>query len=97
MTKRHKNIPKNAQLVEGIGASSWFDIIKEEQFYRIIRYSENGVTECNSLFFILGEDEFTISEKFEFTYISHCEKCSIIQHGERISFKRLKSNSLDFL
>lgn len=90
MKERHKDIPKRAQFLEGIGASSWFEIIKEE-VYRIIRFAEDGIMECNSLFIIIGEDEFAIDEGFEFSYISHCDKCTIIQNNKKIIFKRLEN------
>ena len=30
MKERHKDIPKRAQFLKGIGACSWFEIIKEK-------------------------------------------------------------------
>ena len=90
MKDRPKNISVSAQLLKGIGASSWFDITEEKQGYRIIRYSENGEVECDSLFIISGEENFDINKRFEFTYISHCKECTIIQNNKKIVFIRLK-------
>jgi|TARA_B110000914_G_C15500676_1_gene465601 hypothetical protein len=97
MKERHKDIPKRAQFLKGIGACSWFEIIKEKEVYRIIRFAEDGIIECNSLFIIIGEDEFAIDERFEFSYISHCDKCTIIQNNKKIIFKRLKIDCMTIL
>ena len=43
--KKPKNISENAQLLKGIGASSWFEIRKEGDVFRIKRYSEEGILE----------------------------------------------------
>ena len=83
--KRPENISKKAQLLKGIGASSWFEIECERIGYRIKRYSENGVLECNRLF--TTSEEFDINREYEFTYISHCLKCTIIQDNKIITFK----------
>ena len=48
--EKPKNISVNAQLLTGAGASSWFEIVKEESLYRIKRYSEEGELECSRLF-----------------------------------------------
>ena len=47
---RPKNIEENSQLLKGVGASSWFHISKEEDAYRIKRYSEEGIIECSRIF-----------------------------------------------
>jgi len=79
MKDRPKNISVSAQLLKGIGDSSWFEITEEKQGYRITRYSENGEVECDSLFIISREENFDINKRFEFTCISHCKECTIIQ------------------
>jgi len=90
MKFRPKNMPDSAQILKGIGASSWFVITKEKQSYRIIRYSVNGEVECDSLFIISGEEDFDINKRFEFNYISHCKECTIIQNKKKIIFRRLE-------
>ena len=89
MKKRPKNIPLSAQLLMGIGASAWFYIEQENQSYRILRYSEEGELECDSLFSIKGRVEFDIDQSYEFTYISHCQECTILQNNKKIQFERL--------
>ena len=89
MKKRPKNIPLSSQLLIGIGASAWFYIEQENQFYRILRYSEEGEVECDSLFSIKDGVEFDIDQSYEFTYISHCQECTILQHRKKIRFQRL--------
>ena len=72
MKDRPKNILVSAQLLKGVGASSWFEITEEKQGYRIIRYSENGEVECDSIFILLGEEEFDINKRFGKYIINNC-------------------------
>jgi len=80
-----KNISKNAQLLTGIGASSWFEISKEGENFRIKRYSEEGELECSRIF-STNSNEFDINKKYEFTYISNCKQCKIIQDNKTFTF-----------
>ena len=80
-----KKTESKAQLISGIGASSWFDIIEEGLYYRINRYSEEGELECTGLFDV-DNSSFDIKKKYKFTYISHCKKCTIIQNNTKYIF-----------
>ena len=80
-----KNISKNAQLIKGVGASSWFTISKERQYYRIERYALDGELECSGLF-KAELHSFDINSKYKFTYISHCQICTIIQNDITYKF-----------
>ena len=80
-----KNISKNAQLLTGRGASSWFEISKEGDNFRIKRYSEEGELECSRIF-STNSNEFDINKKYEFTYISNCKQCKIIQDNKTFTF-----------
>lgn len=79
-----KNISQKAQLIKGIGASSWFTIAAEKCFYRIERFSSEGELECSN-FFRAEPNTFDINSEYEFTYLSHCKECTIIQ--DNITFK----------
>lgn len=79
------NIPKNAQLIEGVGASSWFTIKKEKERYRIERFSLEGKLECSRLF-TAYPNSFDINAKYEFTYLSHCKECTLIQNKKTFKF-----------
>jgi hypothetical protein len=81
-----KNIEEIAQLLTGIGASSWFHISKEEENYRIKRYSEEGKEECSRIFTV-NDSTFNINKPFKFTYISHCKECTILQNNTTYIFK----------
>ena len=48
--KPPKEISEKAQLIEGIGASSWFTIATEKDGYRIERFSLEGKLECSRRF-----------------------------------------------
>ena len=82
--KRPKKISQKAQLIEGIGASSWFTIATEKGFYRIERFSVEGELECSRLFQVEPKT-FDINSPYEFTYLSHCKECTIIQN--KLTFK----------
>lgn len=77
--KKIKGIPENAQWLGGIGAGSWFTIVLEKDKYRIERYSPEGTLECSRLF-TPNKTGFNIESPFEFTYVSHCKMCTIIQN-----------------
>tara|TARA_B110000196_G_scaffold281517_1_gene262287 strand:- start:998 stop:1267 length:270 start_codon:yes stop_codon:yes gene_type:complete len=79
-----KNISKKAQLIRGLNGSSWFTIIVEKDLYRIERFSEEGLLECSRLFNGVP-NTFNINSPYEFTYISHCKECTIIQN--KLTFK----------
>ena len=83
--QRHANIPENAQWLGGVGAGSWFCLSNDDKMgkfqYGIQRYAPTGEKECDGLFYL--EDEFIdLNQPYQFTYLSHCEKCTILQ-GER--------------
>ena len=79
------NISEKAQLISGIGASSWFTIISEGELYRIERFSPEGELECSRLFRV-DPSTFDINNDYEFTYISHCKECTIIQNELKYKF-----------
>ena len=79
------NISKNAQLITGVGASSWFTIKIEGELYRIERFSIEGEIECSRLFRV-DLPCFDINAKYEFTYLSHCKECTIIQNQKTYKF-----------
>ena len=82
--ERPQNIAPNAQLIKGIGASSWFTIKSEGDLYRIERFSLDGELECSRIF-RAEPNTFDINHEHEFTYISHCKECIILQN--RITYK----------
>jgi hypothetical protein len=80
-----KNISQKAQLIEGIGASSWFTIATEKDLYRIERFSPEGELECSRLF-QAKPNSFDINSTYKFTYLSHCKECTIIQNKQIFKF-----------
>ncbi len=83
--KKSKNIPAEAQWLGGIGAGSWFCIVKKESNYQITRYSPKGNVECRGLFSV-DDVNFNLNEKYQFTYLSHCSSCSITQNEKQFKF-----------
>ena len=84
--KKPNNISKTAQLLRGIGASSWFSIKLEGEAYRIERFSIEGELECSNLF-IAEPNTFDLNCEYKFTYISHCKECTIIQKNIAYKFQ----------
>ena len=82
---RPANIEETDQLLKGIGASSWFTIISEGDLYRIERFSPEGELECSRLF-RAEPNTFDINHEYEFTYISHCKECTILQNNQPYKF-----------
>ena len=88
--KLPKDISKKAQLISGIGASSWFTINTEKEYYRIERFSLEGKLECSGLFKV-EPNTFDIQLEYKFTYISHCQYCTIIQKNRTFKFSDLEN------
>jgi hypothetical protein len=84
-----KLVPKESQWISGVGAGSWFAIHKQEELYKIERFSIKGELECSGLFIVKPEG-FNIENDFSFTYLSHCKSCTIIQ--EKKIYKFYKNN-----
>lgn len=80
-----KKISKKAQIIVGVGASSWFTIEKEKDLYRIERFSLEGELECSKTFYS-EPDTFDIKSDYKFTYLSHCNQCTIIQGETTFNF-----------
>ena len=88
------NIPENSKYLHGIGASAFFHIekSKEQNLYRIRRFNENGKLDCDQIF-RLQTKGFDISSDFEFNYVSHCAKCTVLQTGKKYVFFSVASIS----
>ena len=83
--EKPQNIDSSSQLIKGIGASSWFTIKSEGDLYRIERFSPEGKLECSRIFSVEPET-FDINHEYEFTYISHCKECTILQNNQTYKF-----------
>jgi hypothetical protein len=83
--EKPQNIDSSSQLIKGIGASSWFTIKLEGNLYKIERFSPEGELECSRLF-RAEPNTFDINHEHEFTYISHCKECTILQNDRTYKF-----------
>ena len=82
-------VPENAQWLGGQGTGGWFYLETfpdSKTLYRIIRYSPKGVCECDRTFTLVSKTDFDATKDFEFTYISHCAACNIMQNGVKHRF-----------
>ena len=88
--KKVNAIPEKAQWLGGIAAGSWFSLEKEELGFRIIRFSEEGDLECSGIFKVQTQG-FDILKHFQFTYLSHCQQCNILQNKTEYKFKLIEN------
>ena len=78
--KRNLNIPEKAQWLSGtVGSGSWFFISAKKSKYRIQRFSPEGKLECDRIFTI-DNCTFDLHIDYQFTFLSHCKECTIIQN-----------------
>ena len=86
--KKPKNIHNDSQILIGVGSNAWFHIEKYNNKYRIERYNEIGELDCSKIF-QCNQQDFNINDKYQFTYISHCMECRIIQNDKTFTFKAI--------
>ncbi len=86
------NLPDGTQWLGGEGAGTWFHLSKPMNFskkeFRIRRYSPEGILECDRIFVLTTEslEEFDIHKPYRFTYLSHCQKCIVLQNEHKYVF-----------
>ena len=74
------NIPEKAQWLGGtVGSGSWFFISAKKSKYRIQRFSAEGKLECDRIFTV-DNSTFDLQINYQFTFLSHCKECTIIQN-----------------
>jgi len=78
------NLPDHAQWLAGEGAGSWFVLdLDGIDVYKVARYDPEGKLECIGLFVVQEPSFFHFSKPYKVTYISHCQKVTLIQ-GEAV-------------
>lgn len=84
--ERPDAIPEHAQWLGGVGAGSWFalhhDATMGRYQYRIQRFSPDGGLECDGTYF-LDDDYIDLGQPYQFTYLSHCEVCTVLQGDQK--------------
>jgi hypothetical protein len=90
--KLPSNIPKHAQWLAGQGCGSWFVLEETEkhQIYQISRYDSNGILEFKADFKVDQNSNFSYCCPYVFTYLSHYQFCTVIQHNKHIKFNNLE-------
>lgn len=75
----------NAKWISGEGAGSWFDIFELDRIkglFEISRYSPQGELECRGIYKLNSDSlQFNLSEKFQITFPSNCQKVTYLQSG----------------
>ncbi|MEZ4778448.1 MAG: DUF6695 family protein [Flavobacteriaceae bacterium] len=83
---------KHLQKLEGIGSSSYFELVKNEELptnhFRIKRYNDFLVEDFDGVYF---SNEFEASKPYQFTYDSHCAFCHVNQEGKKIKLEMVAS------
>ena len=88
-TNLPKNVPAEAKWLAGQGVGGWF-YLKESTVvnkFRIRRFSPDGILECDRLFDLINTSDFDVKKDFEFTHVSHCMECRVLQEGKGFIFK----------
>ena len=78
------SIPETAKWLSGQGGGAWFYIeaTSNPTIFRIKRFTPEGKIDCNRLFEIeKNAKSINLKDTYEFTHISHCCKCKIIQNN----------------
>ena len=91
--QKNEKIPEGSQWLGGIGAGSWFHLSKQNDQYKIERFSDAGELECSNLFKV-EKTSFDINSEYKFTYLSHCSLCTIIQNQITFKFKVDENNNV---
>ncbi len=86
---------KEAHFLEGIGSGAYFMLKKTQKnaTVEISRYTEYGTEDFRGLF--STDQEFDLTEKYEFVYDSHCKYCHIKQQGRTLKFDLIKRINLE--
>ncbi len=89
-----RSIPPCCKWLGSEGYGVWFLLTKEDTLndgqYRIRRYKDTGVLDCDRIFKLESNQLFDINKEFEFGYISHCQECVVYQANIRFVFTFLK-------
>jgi hypothetical protein len=92
--KLPKSIPNNSQWLSGQGVGTWFYIAQttKKNEFLIQRFTPEGVMDCNRIFQIEeSTSTFDINKPYQFTHISHCSKCRIIQNDVIFTFNSISN------
>lgn len=78
----------DAQKLEGIGSGAWFQWVEstgeQRDYHRIRRFNDLGELDFDGVF---HSTDFDPGQAFEFTYLSHCKVCHVIQGGRKIALE----------
>jgi len=87
-------IKEGYQLLEGIGASSWFKLEETaKNLYSIERKDDLGVTNFCFPFTLTNTIGFDISRAYNFSYPCDAVICTIVQNQKKFTFRRSVENA----
>jgi len=86
---RSAELPIGAQWLGGQGTGGWFHLEGHgsKDQYRIRRYSPQGTLECDRLYYLTDNEHIDLEREFKFTYLSHCQMCTVLQGDSILKFK----------
>lgn len=79
----------NKYLLEGIGASAYFELELNDNVYTISRYTQDLIKDFQGNFSIDNND-FDIHKEYEFIYDSNCNYCHVKQQKVIYRFDKIK-------
>ena len=84
----HPDIPSGAQWLAGEGAGSWFSIEPSDSFFRITRYSPEGIIECQGDYYSSKLTNKDLNQNAEICHHSNCQTVTISINGKKEVLKR---------
>lgn len=89
--KRVGLVPENALWLSGEAGGVWFEIIAEDNKYRIKRYSIEGELDCERIFKLINKEDFDINKPFVMAHTSHCALVRVNQNGILFVFEYIEN------
>ena len=88
------SIPDYSQWLSGQGVGTWFciDSSSKNNQFMIKRFTPDGELDCDRIFEVEENGAiFDIEKPYQFTYISHCSTCRIIQNEKIFIFNYIEN------
>ena len=87
------HIPAHSKWLPGQGIGAWLciDVTSDNNRFNIKRYTPSGELDCDRIFEVEETElTFDIDKEYQFTSISHCSQCRIIQNETVFTFNYIK-------
>lgn len=83
-------VSEAAKWLSGEAGGVWFEIMKNEENYRIKRFSLDGELDCDREFVLINSEFFDLNLPFVIAHTSHCALVRVNQNGVMFVFKYIE-------